>query len=205
MFGGPGTASRSTGSTPGPPPSGASTARRCWGYLTRRSDPAFDAADLMAEVFMVARRRLGDVPAESIEARTWLLGVSRRVLANHYRGATRRNQLADRLRGDLELRSQTHAAPDEVAWRVGEALGRLDAEDREMPTLIAWEDLTFEQAGAVLGLSGAAVRKRLQRIRTRLRADLEAETTPSWRVHLRKRAAVGRPDPTRGPSPGWQS
>lgn len=145
------------------------------GYLTRRTDPAFDAADLMAEVFVVAWRRLGDVPGQSDEARAWLLGVARRVLANHHRGATRRTQLADRLRGDLELRRQTHGSPDEVAGLVGEALERLDVEDRELLTLIAWEDLTSEQAGAVLGLSGAAVRKRLQRIRTRLRADLEAE------------------------------
>ena len=149
--------------------------RAVLGYLTRRTDPAFDAADLMAEVFVVAWRRLGDVPGQSDEARAWLLGVARRVLANHHRGATRRTQLADRLRGDLELRSQTHAALDGVAGRVGEALERLDIEDRELLTLIAWEDLTSEQAGAVLGLSGAAVRKRLQRIRARLRADLEAE------------------------------
>ena len=148
------------------------------GYLTRRTDPALDAADLMAEVFVVAWRRLDDVPAEPGEARGWLLGVARRVLSNHHRGATRRNQLADRLRGDLELRLQTHGSPDEVAGRVGEALGRLDAQDRELLTLIAWEDLTSEQAGAVLGLSGAAVRKRLQRIRTRLRADLDADADP---------------------------
>jgi RNA polymerase sigma factor (sigma-70 family) len=143
------------------------------GYLTRRTDPAHDAADLMAEVFVVAWRRLGDVPGEPGEARAWLIGVARRVLANHHRGANRRNQLADRLRGDLELQSQ--GAPDSVASRVGDALTRLDSEDRELLTLVAWEDLRSEQAGAVLGLSGAAVRKRLQRIRTRLRADLEAD------------------------------
>jgi len=124
---------------------------------------------------VVAWRRLGDVPGEPDEARAWLLGVARRVLANHHRGATRRSQLVDRLRGDLELRLQTHGSPDEVAGRVGEALGRLDAEDRELLTLVAWEDLTSEQAGAVLGLSSAAVRKRLQRIRTRLRAELKAD------------------------------
>jgi RNA polymerase sigma factor (sigma-70 family) len=144
------------------------------GYLTRRTDPASDAADLVAEVFVVAWRRLADVPGELDEARAWLLGVARRVLANHHRGATRRDQLADRLRGDLALRSQAHA-PGGAAGRVGDALARLDAEDRELLTLVAWEELTSAQAGAVLGLSAAAVRKRLQRVRTRLRADLDAE------------------------------
>jgi RNA polymerase sigma factor (sigma-70 family) len=144
------------------------------GYLVRRTDPAHDAADLMAEVFVAAWRRVADVPSEPAEARAWLVGIARRVLANHRRGATRRNRLADRLRGDLELRVQSHGIPDAVSSRIDDALRRLDGDDRELLTLVVWEELTSEQAGAVLALSGAAVRKRLQRIRTRLRTDLEA-------------------------------
>src|SRR6476469_3060928 len=70
------------------------------GYAVRRvADPA-DAADIVAETFLVAWRRLDDVPAGA-EARPWLFGVARRVLANHYRGERRRHALADRLRDSL--------------------------------------------------------------------------------------------------------
>ena len=45
-----------------------------------------DADDVVAEVFVVAWRRLEDMPADP---RTWLLGVARKVLANRYRAARR--------------------------------------------------------------------------------------------------------------------
>ena len=49
-------------------------------YAVRRvADPA-DAADVVAETYLVAWRRLDDVPAGA-DARPWLFGVARRVLA----------------------------------------------------------------------------------------------------------------------------
>ncbi len=68
--------------------------------LRRVADPA-DAADVTAETFLVAWRRLPDVPAGAA-ARAWLLGVARRALANARRGSRRRDGLADRLRAQLE-------------------------------------------------------------------------------------------------------
>ena len=47
---------------------------------------------------------------------------------------------------DIDDHDVLRSRIDEVAERVGEALARLDAEDRELLTLIAWEDLTSEQA-----------------------------------------------------------
>lgn len=84
-----------------PPPPGDADARRVrftdlfdrthaplLAYAVRRvADPA-DAADVVAETFLVAWRRLDDVPAGEA-ARPWLYGVARRVLANHYRGERR--------------------------------------------------------------------------------------------------------------------
>lgn len=50
------------------------------GYAVRRvTDPA-DAADVVAETYLVAWRRLEDVPPGA-QARPWLFGVARRVLA----------------------------------------------------------------------------------------------------------------------------
>ncbi|GAB3435443.1 hypothetical protein GCM10027517_04600 [Phycicoccus ginsengisoli] len=81
------------------------------GYAVRRvADPA-DAADVVAETYLVAWRRLDDVPGGD-EARPWLFGVARRVLANHYRGERRRHALADRLRDSLH---EVVPAPDQHA------------------------------------------------------------------------------------------
>src|ERR1700761_3337921 len=75
-------------------------------YALRRVDQPADAADVVAEIFLVAWRRLREIPAGD-DARLWLYRVSRRVLANHYRGGARRERLAQRLRQRL-----TELAPD---------------------------------------------------------------------------------------------
>src|SRR4051794_32625406 len=69
------------------------------GYAARRCAEHSDAADVAAEVFVVAWRRLDEI-AEG-EERLWLFGVARRVVANHLRGRVRRNRLADRLRQEI--------------------------------------------------------------------------------------------------------
>ena len=66
-------------------------------YAARRTAGNADAADVLAETFLVAWRRLDDVPTDEA-ARPWLYGVARRVLANHHRGVTRRSRLDDRVR-----------------------------------------------------------------------------------------------------------
>jgi Sigma-70 region 2 len=63
---------------------------RVLAYLARRVDPPGDAADLLAEVFATAWRRVGDLPAGDGEAAAWLFGIARGTLANHRRGQTRR-------------------------------------------------------------------------------------------------------------------
>ena len=60
-------------------------------YCARRASPA-DAWDAASEVFVVAWRRLNDVPAVE-HARPWLYGVAFRVLANQRRSTHRRIRL----------------------------------------------------------------------------------------------------------------
>ncbi|GIF46783.1 RNA polymerase ECF family sigma subunit [Asanoa ferruginea] len=146
--------------------------RAVLGYLARRTEPQHASADLMADVFVVVWRRLDDVPTDPAQARAWLIGIARGVLTNHRRGNSRRDQLANRLR--QHLRTQPVAVPDDTTSAVRAALDRLSADDRELLTLIAWEDLTPAQAAAALGLSAAATRKRLERARARLRAVLDS-------------------------------
>ena len=86
-------------------------------YALRRVDRPEDAADVVAETFLVAWRRLDDVPPGE-QARLWLYGVARRQLANQRRGQLRRSQLADRLRAELPAAMATTAAPARQDERV---------------------------------------------------------------------------------------
>ena len=63
------------------------------GYALRRA-PADLAQDAVSETFLVAWRRLDDVPADALP---WLFGVARRVLANQRRSADRSSALERRL------------------------------------------------------------------------------------------------------------
>src|SRR5271165_120248 len=72
------------------------------GYALRRTDNTDDAADVLAETFLTAWRRLDDVPAGD-QTRLWLYGTARRVLANYRRGERRRLALADRLKAELAV------------------------------------------------------------------------------------------------------
>ncbi|WP_136517453.1 RNA polymerase sigma factor [Cellulomonas telluris] len=139
-------------------------------YAVRRvADPA-DAADVVAETFLVAWRRLDDVPGGD-SARPWLFGVARRVLANHYRGDRRRLALADRLREQL---TEVAPPPEPVDRTLLQAMERLPPDDRELLRLVAWEELARDEIALVLGVPRATVRVRLHRARRRLLAQLAA-------------------------------
>lgn len=146
------------------------------GYALRRTDRPEDAADVVAETFVVAWRRIGHVPADG--ARPWLYAVARRVLANQRRGELRRRRLGERLRSDLAV--VVPDLSDDVVQRadVDEAMARLSARDEEILQLHLWEGLEPREISDVLGLSPAIVRPRLSRARARLRAVLGSDFGP---------------------------
>lgn len=145
---------------------------RILGYVSRRAESPDDAADVVAETFLTAWRRLDEVPP-GLEARLWLYGVARRVLANHRRGDRRRARLTERLREDIS--NLIGAAEPAASWEldaVNQALGRLREQDREVIGLVAWEGLSQEELGKVLRCSPNAAKIRLHRARRRLVARL---------------------------------
>ncbi|MGZ4218909.1 MAG: RNA polymerase sigma factor [Solirubrobacteraceae bacterium] len=145
-------------------------------YAVRRSSDAADAADVVADTFLVAWRRLVDIPPGR-EARLWLYGVARRMLANQRRAERRRERLAERLRRELPVELAA-AAPTPGGGAVMAALGMLAEADREVLLLAAWEQLEPAEIATVLGITRTAARSRLHRARVRLREQLGADAEP---------------------------
>ena len=152
----------------------AAQLRAILGYALRRVPAPEDAADVVAETFLIAWRRRADVPMGG-EARLWLYGVARRVLANHLRGERRRSRLGDRLRTELTHQVSVPDPADEVVQvrALRTAMARLEPADREVLELTAWEELAPREIAVALDLSPEVVRTRLSRARTRLREQLE--------------------------------
>ncbi|GLY90814.1 siderophore-interacting protein [Actinoallomurus iriomotensis] len=132
------------------------------GYALRRCSSPHDAADVVAETFAIAWRRVDEMPTGDA-ARLWLYGVARRVLANHRRGERQR-----RLR-TTELRDEIAAlAGDPLdASIIARAFRELSDDDQEILGLVAWEGLDRDAIATVLGCSRGTVRVRLHRARTR--------------------------------------
>lgn len=147
-------------------------------YALRRVDQPADAADVVAETWAVAWRRRDALPPAH-EQRLWLFGTARRVLANHRRGRVRQTRLSEKLA--LELQAAALPGPEPYE-DVTQALSRLSKRDREVLFLSAWEDLTPEEIGKVLGCSAATARVRLHRARARFRQAL-ADPPDSARHH----------------------
>ena len=141
-------------------------------YIVRRSQSAEDAADVLAETYLVAWRRVEAIPTGE-RARLWLFGVARNLLL---KGASRRRSrhaLVERLAGELRGAQPPKASVnDHRSAALAAALASLPERDREIMLLTAWEGLTPKQIAAVMGTSVNIVRVRLHRARTRLKRDL---------------------------------
>ncbi|WP_306303164.1 RNA polymerase sigma factor [Actinomadura formosensis] len=146
----------------------AATYKPLLGYALRRCDTPEDAADVVAETFATAWRRAADMPAGD-EARLWLYGVARRVLANHRRGVLRHSLKTAALRAEL---ASITPARDETP--VADVFRALPGRDRELLALVAWEGLSVAEIATVLGCSRNAVSIRLHRARRRFARALRA-------------------------------
>jgi RNA polymerase sigma-70 factor (ECF subfamily) len=136
-------------------------------YVRRRAEPA-NVDDLVNEVFLVAWRRLDQVPGDP---GPWLLGVARNVLGTYIRGARRVRALHERLASvHVQL---TDTDPAIAGTAVATALGRLRPQDCEALMLVNWEGLTPSQAARALGERPATFRVRLHRARSRFRTLVE--------------------------------
>ena len=152
-------------------------------YFAARA-PASHVDDLAAETFLVAWRRLGDVPAEPLP---WLLNVAGKIQANQWRKADRAQALVERLASVSRL--DVHDASVGFERRTQQravlhALAHLSESDRELMLLSLWDGLQPSEIAVALDVSRVATRARLSRARRRLEHALRSEL-----------AAAGEPAP----------
>jgi RNA polymerase sigma-70 factor (ECF subfamily) len=135
------------------------------------------ADDIVAETFLVAWRRLDDVPDD--DPLPWLLAVARNLWLNQRRGDRRHLAMVRRL--PVPTAEAPPREPGDSA-AVREALAALPTTDQEVLRLVAWDGLTPDQAGTVLGCSPGAFRVRLHRARRRLADELAKRSGGSGQI-----------------------
>jgi RNA polymerase sigma-70 factor (ECF subfamily) len=157
---------------------------RLFGFLVRLSRRRDVAEDLLEETWLRLVARAGEL-RDDTHLGPWLFTVARNLHASWRRS---RALEAERLAvltpcwPEPERESPFEAAArSETERRLEAALARLPLRDREVLLLVGIEDLTPSVAATVCGVSAEALRKRLQRARERLAAEM-AEPAVSARA-----------------------
>jgi RNA polymerase sigma factor (sigma-70 family) len=144
------------------------------GYVARRLGSTL-ADDLTSECFLVAfdQRRRYDLTRPS--ARPWLYGIASNLIARHRRAEARQYRA-------LARTDRPHAAEMEgvagrldaqaLRGRLADALADIAGADRDVLLLVAWAQLSLEEAAEALGIPAGTARSRLHRARTKTRAAL---------------------------------
>lgn len=137
-------------------------------FLMRRAPTPEDAADCLAETFLIAWSKRGQIPADHGQARPWLFGVARNVLKRDRAMGNKASAAVAALARDLQGNPQPAPADDVVTL----ALGQLSRLDREIIEMLAWDQLAPREVAVILEISPNVVRIRAHRARRKLREQL---------------------------------
>ncbi len=130
-----------------------------------------DAEDATAMAFLELWRRRGDVRVVDGSLLPWLLVVATNVVRNAARSRRRYRDLLARLPQPEHARDAGELVTERVeAARRLAGFTRLSAADQRIIALVAFDDLSLEDAAAALGISYGAAKTRLSRARARLEA-----------------------------------
>jgi RNA polymerase sigma-70 factor (ECF subfamily) len=146
-------------------------ARVVHAYLARRLGPD-RAEDATAETFRIAFERRASFDAGRGEVRPWLLGIATNLIRRDARDEERRLRALGRVAAIDGTLSGVAEPSLPASPAVGAALAALEPGDRDVVLLIGWEDLSYDQVAAALGIPVGTVRSRLHRARQQLRATL---------------------------------
>ena len=107
----------------------------------------------------------------------WVFGIARNKCKQAYRNRARRQAIHQAFCEEIRHYAHAEAPPGPALWephtevrvRLHSCLGQLRETDRVLLTLWYWKELPVTEIADILGLSVAAIRKRLTRAQQRLK------------------------------------
>ncbi|MBO1333366.1 RNA polymerase sigma factor [Streptomyces sp. VRA16 Mangrove soil] len=146
-------------------------------YAARRLGPEA-AEDVMAETFTTAFRQRHRYDLSRPDARPWLFGIATNLVGRHRRAEARRFKALSRVPEPVEHEEPvadlavSRAGARGLRRELAAALAALPRRQRDVVLLVAWTDLSYEEAAEALGIPVGTVRSRLSRARSTLREAL---------------------------------
>jgi RNA polymerase sigma factor (sigma-70 family) len=141
------------------------------------------ADDVAAETFLITFDRRERYDLSRPDARPWLYGIASNLISRHRRAEAR--QYRALARTGVAGVSEGHS--DQVAIRLDAqahrgplmaALAGISTTNRDVLLLVAWAELSCEEAAEALGIPAATARVRLHRARKKIRTAL-GQTEPT--------------------------
>ena len=134
-------------------------------YVRRRVSADL-AQDVVADTFLAAWRNIHELTPDPLP---WLYRAAHFAVANQRRTLARRSRLEERAQiGAASVIAPDHSDQVTADMELAAAFRVLSGADREVLRLAAWEGLSAEEIGVVVGCSAGAAKARLRRARQRL-------------------------------------
>jgi RNA polymerase sigma factor (sigma-70 family) len=145
-------------------------------YALRRLG-ADAADDVVAETFLAAFQQRATYQRDRADAGPWLYGIATHLIGRHRRLEIKQYRVLARSGVDPLAEPFTDGVDARVSAgsasrRLAAALAKLPAAQRDVLLLVAWGELSYEQAAQALGVPVGTVRSRLSRARGTLRQYL---------------------------------
>ena len=146
-------------------------------YCRRQAPNVADADDAVAATYKIAWEKFDEVRTHPRQT-AWLYRAAQNVLANQRRTTARVHARVEHLRGDMQTNPDRRQVADVAAIaeqyveieRLYRAIDQLSDIERQLIHLTAFEELSHPEIAEVTGIAVKAVRSRIYRARTRLRA-----------------------------------
>lgn len=147
-------------------------------FIIKNIGHAGDAEDLAQQAFLEAVRSYETFKGQS-ELSTWLYGIAMNLVRNHLSRAPHRrytfssdDELED-MAADTLSPAQAHEQTQHMQ-HLQSALAELPQAMREVLLMVGMDELSYEEAAALLTVPVGTVRSRLSRARSTLRTKLQA-------------------------------
>ncbi|MFJ1302014.1 RNA polymerase sigma factor [Pseudomonadota bacterium AL_CKDN230030165-1A_HGKHYDSX7] len=145
-------------------------------FIVKHIGNTSDAEDLAQQAFLEAARSYRSFRGES-QLSTWLYGIALNLVRNHLSRAPQRRYdfVSDEA---LDQHASSSLTPEQAAEQnqtmslLQEALAELPPNMRDVLLMVGMDDVSYEEAAALLTVPVGTVRSRLSRARTALRDKL---------------------------------
>jgi RNA polymerase sigma factor (sigma-70 family) len=150
---------------------------RLYRFVTKYIDQPDDAADIAQQAFAEAARTITNFRGDS-KLSTWLFGIAMNMVRNYLSRAPHRLykfENEETLTGLLStaIDPSDQASQKELLKLVLEALAELPKEMSEVLTMVAVEEISYQEVAILLSIPLGTVRSRVSRARAVLREHFE--------------------------------